>query len=216
MKAASPSPTPSAPLIFSRRSFDPAAEIKAWCLERADEWYEQKELALARDFLKHALEIDPHDVEVWIALGSLQFALGSHRQALLSFTQARELDPTNAKVFLHLAATHQQLGENAEAEWHFKEALTADPKSSEVIKLYSGFLMAQNRLTDARLLLEFGLGSNLEDVELFLRLGVCCYRAEDLRAAYSCFKRVLQLAPSNATAIENLQVVASITTPPRS
>jgi cytochrome c-type biogenesis protein CcmH/NrfG len=210
MKTAStPPPNQTPHLLSGRRGSNPITEIKAWCLERADEWYEQNEPGLARQFLQHALGVDPHDVSVWIALGSLHFTAGNLDSALLAFTQSNELDPGNSTIQLHLALTHQQREDLAEADWFFKQAVELKPDDVGALKLYSGFLMAHECLNEARLHLEHALSIDLDDVELFLRLGVCCFRTNDFRAAHACFNRVLQIDPANLVARENMAIAAT-------
>ncbi|MBC8094816.1 MAG: tetratricopeptide repeat protein [Akkermansiaceae bacterium] len=216
MKTASllPASKPFSAPCVQPRSNEPA-DIKDWCLARADVWYQQKDFGLARTFLQFALDIDPRDTPVWIALGSLHFTTGNLGAALLAFNQANELNPGNLAIQLHLALTHQQREEWAEAENGFRNALAIAPNDVQTTKLYSGMLMARNRLSDARILLERTLASDLSDAELFTRLGVCCFRTGDFRAAKACFAYQLKLNPFDALARENLSVVeAKISNPP--
>ncbi|HLP78741.1 MAG TPA: tetratricopeptide repeat protein [Candidatus Paceibacterota bacterium] len=207
MKPVTPLKTPSSPqLLPGHRHTDPTSEIKAWCLERADEWHDQNQPVLARQFLQHALAIDPHDVQCWIALGSLHFTGGNLDSALLAFTQANELKPADPAIILHLALTHQHRKEWAETEWYFRRTLELRPDDVATLKLFSGYLMARGRHEEARHRLEQALAFDLDDVELFLRLGVCCYQLNDFSAAHACFKRALQLDPNNQMARENLFV----------
>ncbi len=185
------------------------ADIKDWCLARADAWYQQKNPDLARTFLQFALDIDPRDASIWVALGSLHFAAGDLGPALLAFTQANEIKPGSPEIQLHLALTHQQREDWAETEYFFKQALEFQPDHIGALRLYSGYLMARQRPHEARLHLEHALASDLEDVDLFLRLGVCCYQTHALTASQACFKRVLQLDPTHVMARENLNVVTA-------
>jgi Tfp pilus assembly protein PilF len=207
MKATTPLTSRTSQLLSVRRKFNPVAEIKAWCLERADEWFEQNQPDHACDFLRHALDLDPSDTQVWIALGSLYFSTGKLDRALKAFTKAGELDSSNATITLHLALTHQQMGNAADAESCFRQSLAQNPANVVAAKLFSGFLMAHNRLNEARELLEHALAIELDDTESLLRLGVCCYQLNDLSAARACFSHLLKLDPKNQVARENLTVI---------
>lgn len=192
-------------------------DIKDWCLARADEWYARQDWPLAQEFLQHALDIDPHDLSVWIALGSVHYAAGNLKSAQLAFTHARELDQRNPEILLHLAVTHQQLENWAEAEWFFKQSLELAPNHIQALKLFSGFLMFRNRPQEARPHLERALLAELDDQDLLMRLGVCCFQMDDLPAARACFTYLLKLNFFCAMARDNLKAVenriARTTTP---
>lgn len=189
------------------------ADLKDWCLARADEWYAQKEFGFARDFLQHALDLDPFDVEIWIALGSLHFTSNNLDAALFAFTQADELRPDNATLQLHLAVVQQHRQSWANAETHFRNSLDLQPENLGALKLFAGFLMAGERFAEAREILERALMLDLDDMEIFLSLGVCCFRLENHQAACACFERVVNLDPTNIVARENFQAIYNYLAP---
>jgi|GEM_PF-5713684 Tfp pilus assembly protein PilF len=215
MKTTTPPPSGQIPQLLSGRpGSDPISEIKNWCLERADEWFEQNQPAFACQFLQHALGLDPNDVTIWIALGSVHFTSGNLDQALLAFTQADELRPNDAAIQLHLAVVQQHRENWSQAEFHFRRSLELYPDNVQALRLYSGLLMAHGRNAESREILEQALSLDLDDVDLFLRLGVCCFRMNELNAAQACFKRALQLDPNNELAAANLNAVAALQTSP--
>ncbi|HEY9510266.1 MAG TPA: tetratricopeptide repeat protein [Verrucomicrobiae bacterium] len=185
------------------------ADLKDWCLARADEWYAQKEFGFARDFLQHALDLDPFDVEIWIALGSLHFTSNNLDAALFAFTQADELRPDDATLQLHLAVVQQHRRSWAHAETHFRNSLELQPENPGALKLYAGFLLARERFSEAREILERALMLDLDDVEFFMSLGVCYFRMENPQAARACFERALQLERIKEMARENLMIINS-------
>ncbi len=183
------------------------ANIRDWCLRRADEWYQRGELGAARDFLKQAAEVDPQDAHVWVALGSLHYQLGEFERAGMAFVHAGELVPADSDVFLHLALTHQQLGQDKESEALFQHALALNPENPFGFSLYSGFLFARERYDEAREYVERALEEQPDNLDLLMRLGVCCFKTNDRHAAQACFERVLKLDPANDTARENLTIL---------
>jgi tetratricopeptide (TPR) repeat protein len=182
------------------------ADLKDWCLARADEWYAQKEFGFARDFLQHALDLDPFDVEIWIALGSLHFTSNNLEAALFAFTQADELRPDDDAIQLHLAVVQQHRRSVSRAEFHFRNSLELRPENRNALKLFAGFLMSRERFVEARETLERALMVDLDDAEIYLSLGVCWFRMKHYQAAKSCFVRRLTLRPYDPIAQENLSV----------
>jgi Tfp pilus assembly protein PilF len=197
--------SPTAPT--SESASQELTAIKDWCLARADEWYERGELGAARDFLKQAADVDPRDAQVWLALGSLHYQLREFERAGLAFVKAGELAPTDDRIFLHLALAHQQLGQDKEAEALFKHALALRPDNAVAQGLLSGFLFARQRYDEARDYVEGALEDQPDNVDLLMRLGVCCAKTNDRHAAQACFERVLKLDPENEIARDNLAAI---------
>lgn len=188
------------------------ADIKTWCLDRANEWYGRGELGAARDFLNHAAAVDPEDAQVWISLGSLHFELGCHEQAGLAFHMAGELTPTDARVFMHLGLVHVKLKHPEEAEVLFSHAVAVAPDDPLPRGLLGGWLIENGRYTDARPQIEHALLVQPNNLENLLRLGVCCFKTGDLVSARRCYEHVLQLKPGHALAQENLAALDKFST----
>ncbi len=180
------------------------ADIKTWCLDRADEWHARGELGAARDFLNHAAAVDPDDAQVWLALGSLQYELGCFEAAGLAFHMADGLKPLDARVFLHLGLVHQKLKHPTEVEVLFAHAVALAPDNALARGILGGWLLENGRYTDARPHFEHALVVQPNNVENLLRLGVCCFKTGDFAGARRCYEHVLQLIPGHALAKENL------------
>lgn len=193
-------------------SGDDISDIKNWCLARADEWYARRELGAARDFLNHAASVDPKDVQVWLTLGSVQYELGALEQAGLAFHMAGELAPSDARVFLHLGLVHQQLQQNEEAEAMFRHSLALAPHYTLAMNLLGLFLMAADRHAEARPFFADALAHQPDDIETLLRLGVCCFKAQNFDVARTCYERVLHLSPGHELATENLEALKGFST----
>ena len=200
-------------LAPEERAANDSAEIKDWCLARASEWYAQGELGAARNFLNHAASLDPHDIQTWIALGSVHFALGSFERAGQAFHRAAALNPTDPRVFMHLGLTHQQLGHADEAEALLRHSVALEPDNVTALGLLGGFLTASGRHAEAREQLTRASKLVPEDTELLLRLGACCFKLHDLAAARDCYHRILRRHPEHPIARDNLRTLdATLTT----
>lgn len=107
--------TASARPARSARACTAAAErraaLKDWCLVRAEEWFAQGEPGAARDFLLHAVALDPRDPAVWQALGCVHYLLGEYPRAGMALVRAGRLRPADARTFVYLALVHERLGQ---------------------------------------------------------------------------------------------------------
>jgi Flp pilus assembly protein TadD len=185
-------------------------DIKDWCLACADEWYAQGQHAIACDFLDHATCVDPKDPSVWLALGSLEYERGNFEKAGRAFHKAGALIPTDTRVFLHLGLVHQKLGHNGDAEAMFKHSLALNSENKLAMNLLGIFLMEQNRHAEARPYFARILARQQDDIEVLLRLAVCCFKSKNEDVARTCYERVLHLCPGHPLALENLQAMKTL------
>jgi Tfp pilus assembly protein PilF len=186
------------------------AEIKSWCLARADEWHACGEMGIARNFLNHAAMTDPSDAQVWIALGSLQYELGELEKAGVAFHKAGELEPTNSRIFLHLGLVHQKLNQQDEAEALLNHAVTLEPNNALAMSLLGNLLMEQKRYASASIQFINALQHRTNNLDLLLKAGFCSFKVNDHDSARRFFERVLELSPGHEIAMENLTVLNKV------
>jgi len=106
--------------------------LKWWCVACADEWFARGEQGAARDFLKHAADLDPTDDRIWIALGSVHYLLGEWAEAGMAFLRAVRLRPGNARAWLHLALAHERMDQPGLALLLVRQARELDPADEAV------------------------------------------------------------------------------------
>jgi len=100
-----------------------------------------------------------------------------------SLREGGELLPLDSEIFLQLALTHQQLRQDKEADALFQHAIALNPESPLGYNLYGGFLFARERYDDAREYAERSLEDQPDNLDLLMRLGVCCFKTDDRHAA---------------------------------
>ena len=90
------------------------------------------------------LTIFPKDYNVYLDLGSLEFALGNASKAIDYYTKAWEIIPTNATPWLNIGNIYIQLGLYNQAEAAFLKAKEANPSYYliyfDIAKLYNDYL----------------------------------------------------------------------------
>jgi len=82
----------------------------------------------AAERLRAAVELDPHNAQALVRLGSLEAQLGRPEEAGRLLLQAAELTPSDPVIWTHLGAMLWDLGLLEEAERFFVTALRADPE----------------------------------------------------------------------------------------
>lgn len=102
----------------------------------------------AGEVLQQAVEADPSQPSVWLALFSSQLAAGQNRSAEQTLAKGGEsLAPPQSQMFL--AQGYELLGRIDDAEQSFREAVAAAPDSSAATRSLAGFLVRRGRLKAA-------------------------------------------------------------------
>ncbi len=92
-------------------------------------YYNKKEFALAEQFYKDALKIDPNFPIALRGLGLTYLAVGNPRDAVSSFERAVKYSPVFPELFLDLAGGYAILKEYDKALLFYKKVVNAAPGS---------------------------------------------------------------------------------------
>jgi tetratricopeptide (TPR) repeat protein len=82
-------------------------------------------------------ELDPMDVDSWVLLGRLRYAIESNSDAESAFQKALALDPKNVDALTNLAAVYAARDENDKASEMFRRAAETNP-SAETLRRLAG------------------------------------------------------------------------------
>ena len=178
-------------------SFDRALEMRADCaLALAGKgtvaWLSQQP-ALAEDFLKRAIVIDPEQAQAHTALGMLELERDELDAAVSAFVRAKRADASSWRAWEGLGRAYMRQQRFEEAEKQLREAIQLNPAAAESCTLLAGLLVELGRKSDARELIEEALQRFGEDDELQLLWALV--RAEDERGdAIVALEKVLERA----------------------
>ncbi|MDO8470479.1 MAG: tetratricopeptide repeat protein [bacterium] len=104
--------------------------VKSFASEGNRTGKERELEAKAEPFAKQALEADPDNVEVLLAVGYLAETNGRYEEALGYYGRARQLYPDSSMAQFHYGHTLEFLGRKTEAEAAYVKSLELDPKNS--------------------------------------------------------------------------------------
>jgi tetratricopeptide (TPR) repeat protein len=99
------------------------------------------EFQRARELLSEALELNPRNCYLWMALGSCQLQSGKLDDAIASFQKTVELLPERGPFRGQLARMLEDAGRLDEAEKHFRELLNIEPNNPVVHFWLARFLV---------------------------------------------------------------------------
>ena len=143
----------------------------------------------------------------WFAIGNLFFREKHYAEAAEVYHRLAGLTPDNATPHSQ-AATSALFEGNVELfNEHVSRLLEIDSNHNTGLKLLATAKFRIGEYPEAAKLYARVLEANPEEVESALALGMCFHKLKDNALAVSCFRRVLEIDPYNATAASNLKAL---------
>ncbi len=161
----------------------------------------------ASEVLEEALRIQPDNADLQGFHGSLLFQLGEYTRARACFQRVVEVKPKEASFRVQMALACREMGDVPGFEAAVQGALAIDPGCRDALKALADFHLQKERFRDSAALYRKILERTPDDIETLLPLGVCFFKLGDLATTETVFRRILELAPENQMAAENLEAV---------
>ncbi len=163
------------------------------------------DLKKARALLQKALDRDPRNVEIYIAMASLSSQEGNISEGLALLAKAKGLDASSREVIFKTAALQEEMGNDEDAVASYQELLTLEKDNRKALRSLRDLHIRhedwQEALDVQRKLLKTGPGANRMNEEketlLFLRYELARQSiiANDLDNAKSELKDVIRQMP---------------------
>ncbi len=119
-------------LAKAKRAVDKALQLKPGLREAHTalgyyHYWGKLEYDRALEHFAIALESQPNNSELWLAIASVKRRQGKLDGAVANFEKAAELDPRSAMIAVDLGVTHYLMHSYAEAEHHVDRAVSLSP-----------------------------------------------------------------------------------------
>ena len=197
--------TPSAP---------PLSEADA--LQSAQTAADKEDWETAQRELEAGLIAQPGNGDLIEALGKLHLHrehLSAAREQFEKLTALRP-DSADAWTFLAIACQYQQDDENCGRA--LERALAIDPVQPDALRIQGNHHFRAGEYEKASEYYDQILPGRSDDVETRLALGVCHFKTGNANEARSQFEAVLEIAPDNALAHDNLKALENAPNPSES
>lgn len=165
------------------------------------------ELEDARAVFEDLIARSPMFLQGVDRLTDIAEAQGDHERAIELIERAIQLAPGAADRQVKLARQKHKSGDPEAAENALRRALRESPELWEATLSLSELLLAQDRLPEAREIVEGAQKHHPRRVELFNDLGIAFRRRGRLDEAARCYDTALAIDPNNAVLRYNAAVV---------
>lgn len=162
-----------------------------------------KDFANAKTTLQRALETSPRQLSVQQALMQLALMQGHAPEALGVARQVQTQRAAEPTGYLMEAQVHLQQKSWAAAAEAFQKALTRSPATPTVLAAHAAYLAA-GRQADAQRLAADWEKQHPDDLPFLSALAQAAAQQQDYSAAEARFRQVLQKAPDNPQALNNV------------
>lgn len=156
---------------------------------------------------RRARDADPSAADVARNLGNALFELGQLREAAAAFEDAIRLEPDLVGAHNGLANTYLKLGDSDWAIEHYRHALTLEPADGQLLHNLSLALLQTGDMEEALRVARTAVATNPELSAAHFALGRVFALQLNNEAAWSCYRRGLELEPDN---IDGLMLHAAV------
>jgi protein O-GlcNAc transferase len=207
---------------FLRKSLRPDDDLKAmrdWatrCPDKAEAWTHcgmsavmNNEVEAGREYLHHALALDPNSHEALCWLGqSYQQEQDPHR-ALEFLARGLQLKPDYQPGWNMLGGVYQSVGRQHESEGCFMRALAIAPLQPLAWNNLANTYLDGQVLDEAEHVMHVALQLNPDDPSLWNNLGNILSAGRRLKEAREAFRKTLEIHPGYEAVLINLAGVES-------
>lgn len=165
--------------------------------ELGQNYERQGDTAKAEEEYRLAIVADHTYPQPWNNLGVLAYRRGDLSEADSLFSQAISRDSLYAAALVNRATVQWDQKDTRGAETDFRACLRADSSSVECYNNYGALLLEENRISEARDLLNLGLRRNAGHPYLLKNIGIATLRLGDARGALHYFLEADSLLPGN-------------------
>lgn len=167
-------------------------------LQRANEFYEQKDLERARIEYMNAWRLDRANPDIIVKLGLVYYERGEYAPAYHFLTNALSLRPDNLTVRSHLATIYAVSGKYDEAKKLANQILEKDPGYGDALVVLATTALRTNEVKEVRTRLEKLVPTQPNNAFLQLALGNLYLKSREIKLAQDAFKKAQSLDDKNS------------------
>jgi len=164
----------------------------------------EKNYALAKEYLKEALALQPENSLAYVNLGEIYMEQENFSQAIKYFDKAISIRPNYASSYHNLGFCYHNLGQFAKAEENYQKAIAIYPKYYQSNKNLAVLYLAQERYDQAIVRFRRALQLQKDDYESCFGLGLSYLAKGEKTVAKEYFQKALEINPGFRPAQERL------------
>jgi tetratricopeptide (TPR) repeat protein len=163
------------------------------------------DLAGALAAYQRALELQPGYSHAYASIGDIYLQQGRFAEAQRAYQQSLAADPKDVQVLLNSGVAYEKAGLTAEAEKTFQAAIPLAPHDAGPRVDLGTLYLQEQRWNDAASQFVHAIDTNTADPTPYYDLAVLLQRAGKNDLALALYKKVLELRPNDADALENMK-----------
>ncbi|MBD3333721.1 tetratricopeptide repeat protein, partial [candidate division GN15 bacterium] len=154
--------------------------------------YDSGDLEAARYHFEEALRVRDGFKDAYARIGQIYYDDGDFDQARRHFLKQLETGKKTVNTLLGLALIYKQTGMSENAEEYFREALELEAFNSEVKAKYGRFLLEQDRVDEARNMIEDAIKHDKDKLNSLRWAGQLYTEFGQHELSADCFARILE------------------------
>jgi glycosyltransferase involved in cell wall biosynthesis len=176
-------------------------------VQRANDLLIEDENDAAIQVLREASYLAPNDPWLIVTLGNVLLKNGDSEGARKEYIKAIALNPEYIPGYLAFGSLAMQRDDLKEAEAALLRVVALQPSDLDTTRVLGRMYLESERFRDGIKVYTFILQREPQDIESMMALGVCQVGSGDLLSSRSTFNKVLEIAPGNEIAEENMRLI---------
>lgn len=164
----------------------------------------QQDYPTAVTHLEQALQADPYDLETLFNLGYVYGAVGRYEESIDCLRQLKRHTPQLPALYRWEGVALDRLGRGGEALQAFQEALRLKPDYDEALAGLGNLLFNNKQMEKAERYLQRAVTIAPEKSAYHNDLGRVYRQQGRMEEAVACYRKALELEPSNFNAASNI------------
>jgi len=155
-----------------------------------------------------------NDSDYFFELGIRELDSGNLNKAIRAFRKAIHNDPGDPRLYNNLGIAYELTQNYEKARSAYEKALAINPKNSSTLNNLAGLALLEGKPEDALSLYDSAISSDPLYVEPYMNITRMFIEMREFSSAEPYVRKILEIEPDNAEALNLLGVIASVTERP--
>jgi len=151
------------------------------------------------------------DKDYYFNLGIRELDSGNFEKAIRAFEKAIHKNPGDPRIYNNLGIAYEFTHDYEKARSAYEKAIEINPQNSSILNNLAGLSLLEGKPHDAALLYDSAISANPLYIEPYMNIARMLIEMREFSLAEPYVRKVLEIKPDNAEALNLLGVITSVT-----
>jgi len=152
-----------------------------------------------------------HDSDYYFNLGIHELDSGNFDKAIHAFEKAIQRNPSDPRIYNNLGIAYELSRDYEKARSAYEKAIEVNPENSSILNNLAGLSLLEGKPHDAAFLFDSAISADPLYIEPYMNIARMFIEMREFSSAEPYVRKVLEIEPDNAEALNLLGVITSVT-----